>query len=140
MAEQQQLSLEVSTPLGRALEVHSDSVQLPGVAGEFGVLPGHLPILAATKPGVMKYREAGQMKYAAVGAGFAEADATSVRLISEFFVREKDVSLEDAQRDLSAADARMKEFKGELGDPVFIEIQRDLDWAQARIELASTKH
>ena len=140
MAEQAQLHLEVSTPLGRALEVQSDSVQIPGVAGEFGVLAGHLPILAATKPGILKYRENGQMKFAAVGAGFAEADASTVRLISEFFTFPKDLDLQDAKKDLAAAEARMKEFKGKLGDPAHSEIQRNIDWALARIELASGKN
>lgn len=130
------LKLEVSTPLGRAIEIESDSVQVPGADGEFGVLPGHLPILAAMKPGVLRYRHGGHTELAAVGAGYAEADAAGVRLITEFFMPQSEVSLEAAKRDLEQAEVRMKAFKGHLGDPEHIEVQRNLDWALARIELA----
>ncbi|MDD9941511.1 MAG: ATP synthase F1 subunit epsilon [Myxococcales bacterium] len=133
----QSISLEVATPLGRALSTDSESVQVPGVAGEFGVLAMHLPILAAVKPGILKYRQNGTEERAAIGGGFAEADATHVRLITEFYATQSDVDLDDAKRDLEAAQERLRTFKGEFGDPEHREAQRDLDWALARIELAS---
>ena len=136
MAAAEALSLQVATPLGRALEVESESVQIPGVAGEFGVLPKHVPILAAVKPGVLKYRVDGELKRAAIGGGYAEADAHRVRLITEFFMTQDQVDLAKATADLSAAEARLAAFKGELGDPEFVEAQGDLDWARARIDLA----
>lgn len=135
------VKLEVATPLGKALDVESESVQVPGAAGEFGVLPGHLPILAAVKPGVLQYRDGGQLRRAAIGGGFAEADSVHVRVITEFFATADAVKLADAQKDLEAANTRLKEHKGEFGDPAYREAQRDLEWAQARIDLAMmSKH
>ena len=64
------VSLEVATPTGKALSVEADDVQVPSSAGEFGVLPGHLPILAVLKPGVMKYKADGQTYRAAISSGF----------------------------------------------------------------------
>jgi len=46
-----QILLEIVTPRGRALSVSVDEVTAPSVHGEFGVLPGHLPLLAACAPG-----------------------------------------------------------------------------------------
>jgi F-type H+-transporting ATPase subunit epsilon len=119
------------------LDLQVESVQLPGVAGEFGVLPGHIPLLAALKPGVVRYRREGQLVIAAVGAGYAEAGATSVRVISEFFARPEDVSLDEARADLAKAEERLKTMRAQLGDAEQLEAQGDLDWARARIEIAS---
>lgn len=135
------IKLEVATPLGKALEIDSTSVQVPGIQGEFGVLGGHLPVLAALKPGIMAYEEAGRTERVAVGAGFAEGDAVHLRVITEFFERATDVVEADARKDLEEAEARLKAFTGEFGDPAHREATRNLQWAQARLELlASTKN
>src|SRR6187402_1422907 len=105
------LTLEVATPLGLPLTVETDSVQVPSVAGEFGVLPGHLPLLAALKPGILTYKQDSQMLRAAVGGGYVEATGTHVRLITEFFVKQGEVDLEAAQRDLQTASQRLRETK-----------------------------
>jgi F-type H+-transporting ATPase subunit epsilon len=130
------LTLEVATPLGMQLSIETDSVQVPSVRGELGVLPGHLPILAAVKPGILTYRKDGQRERAAVGGGFVEADATHVRVIAEFFQLPDQVKLEQAQKDLAVAEERLKAFKGTVEEVEHIEAQRDVDWAQARIQLS----
>jgi F0F1-type ATP synthase epsilon subunit len=73
-----------------------------------------------------------------VGGGFAEATATRVRLITEFFVKQGEVDLEAAQRDLAAAQQRLKDTKATTEDVEYREAQRDVDWALARIALAGT--
>ena len=55
-----------------ALNAEVDEVTAPGVAGEFGVLPGHVPFLSALKPGVFVYRTKEGARYLAVGDGVLE--------------------------------------------------------------------
>jgi F-type H+-transporting ATPase subunit epsilon len=132
------LALTLATPLGMMLDLVVESVQLPGSEGEFGVLPGHIPLLAALRPGVVRYRKDGQTLIAAVGAGYAEADAVHVRVITEFFARPEDVRIEQARADLAKAEERLKTTTALLGEPEQVEAQSDLAWAQARIEIAGT--
>jgi F-type H+-transporting ATPase subunit epsilon len=139
VADETKLALTVATPLGMQLDLEVESVQLPGVAGEFGVLPGHVPLLAALRSGVLRYRQQGQIAIAAIGSGFAEADATHVRVISEFFSKPSDVSIEEARADLSKAEQSLKAH-AVLDEPEHIEAQGELDWAQARIEVAGGVH
>jgi F-type H+-transporting ATPase subunit epsilon len=131
------LALQVATPLGLQLDIEVETVQVPSISGEFGVLTGHLPLLAALKPGVLRYRKQGQLVLAAVGAGFVEAQATRVQLITEFFVMPADVDVEKARQDLVAAEQRLKTLTGTFGDPEHTEAQRSYDWAVARIAVAS---
>ena len=67
------IDLEIVTPKGKALVVSVDEVTAPSVQGEFGVLPGHLPVVAAIRTGIVTYRTGSESKRVAVGPGFAEA-------------------------------------------------------------------
>ena len=131
------LALEVATPLGNALQVQTDSVQMPSVEGEVGVLPGHVPLLAALKPGILTYKENGQFLRAAIGGGYAEATADHVRVITEYFLRPDQIDVAAAQRDLQAAEAHLKALKTTITDIEYEEAQRDCEWAQARLTLAN---
>lgn len=66
------IELEIVTPKGRALKETVDEVRAPSVNGEFGVLPGHLPLLAALRTGIVTYRSGTSEHRVAVGTGFAE--------------------------------------------------------------------
>jgi F-type H+-transporting ATPase subunit epsilon len=132
------LSLQVATPLGMQLDLEVDSVQVPSAAGEFGVLPNHVPLLAALRPGILRYHQAGKAVAVAVGAGYAEADATRVKLIAEFFARPEDVNADEAKKDLEAADQKLKAFHGQFGDAAHRKLQEALDWARARLDLIAS--
>src|SRR6185369_13247235 len=69
------MHLDVVTPRGRLLTEEVEEVTAPGILGEFGVLPGHIPFLTALKPGVLRYRAASSSGILAVGAGFVEVSA-----------------------------------------------------------------
>jgi F-type H+-transporting ATPase subunit epsilon len=82
------IELEIVTPRGRALSLSVDEVAGPSVEGEFGVLPGHLPLLAAMRTGIVTYRQGGQTRRCAIGPGFAQAGPEKmVILTSEFTER-----------------------------------------------------
>ncbi|MCK6590794.1 MAG: ATP synthase F1 subunit epsilon, partial [Polyangiaceae bacterium] len=59
MAAAETILLEIVTPTGVALKERVNEVTAPSVAGEFGVLPGHLPLLAALRTGLVTFRQDG---------------------------------------------------------------------------------
>jgi F-type H+-transporting ATPase subunit epsilon len=136
MADDKALALTVATPMGMQLDLSVETVQLPGLAGEFGILPGHVELLAALKPGVIRYRSGGQTLIAAIGSGYSEADATRVRVITEFFAKPADVDVAEARSEQQAAEAKLK--NAVLGDPDQLEAQSQYDWASARLEVAGS--
>jgi F-type H+-transporting ATPase subunit epsilon len=90
MAEANKVDLEIVTPKGRALSTSVDEVTAPSVNGEFGVLPGHLPVLAALRTGLVTYRIGNEQKRCAIGSGFAEAGPDRmVILTDEYIERDK---------------------------------------------------
>ena len=50
------MRLSVTTPRGALVDTDVDEVTAPGELGEFGVLPGHVPLMSALKPGVLWYK------------------------------------------------------------------------------------
>ena len=134
---EQVLHLEVATPLGLALKVDAESVQAPSTTGEFGVMPGHLPLLASLKSGSLKYRTNHKDHVAAVGPGFVEAGPDKVTLLTDLFVAAESIDVAEAQKDFADANARLAAYKGENDTAEYEEIVRAIEWAQARIDAAA---
>ena len=127
------LTLEVATPLGLALRTDADTVQAPSVHGEFGVLPGHLPLLAALKPGVLRYRTAGKTYVAAVSAGFVEAEPDKVLLLTDHFMVPKDIDEDAVRGELEKAQGALIAFGERHEGREYEELQRRVDWCEARL-------
>jgi F-type H+-transporting ATPase subunit epsilon len=131
--------LDVVTPKGSVLSSEIDEVSLPGVRGEFGILPGHTPFVSALKPGVLVYREKGGQtkKTFAVGAGFAEvvgggADG-QVTVLSNRALLGSDVDAAEAQKALAEAEAQLKEFRPG-GEESTGELEDRAAWARAQLD------
>jgi F-type H+-transporting ATPase subunit epsilon len=136
MATAHTLTLEVATPVGLALSVEADSVQAPSVKGEFGVLPGHLPILVAVRSGLLKYKEGGKEKVAAIGPGFAEAGPEKVLVLTGSFALPADIDRAAVKQELEAAQKALKDSKESMESHRFDELSRDVEWATARLMAA----
>lgn len=134
----EQLGLHVATPAGLAVKLEVDSVQVPGAEGELGVLPGHLPLLATLKGGLLQYRKGSEVVTAAVGTGYVEIGPATVRILTERFARAADVDGDAVRSELAAAQERLKAFAQRHEGPEYEEIQALIDWAYARLALLQT--
>ena len=142
------LNLEIVTPKGRALAVSPEEINVPSVDGEFGVLPGHLPTLAAARAGIVSFRQGTEWKRCAIGAGFIEvsgspADRVLV-LTGEFTLREgvdpvivrgelKDVQAEIAKTEVTASDPSTE--AGRVAAARLRELIERENWLAAELEL-----
>ncbi len=110
MAEQ--LELEIVTPRGRALRTTVDEVTAPSVGGEFGVLPGHVPLLAALRAGIVTYRRGTDSKRCAVGAGFVEVGNDRVVLLTDEYVEREQVDPVVANTELTEVQSELRAIDG----------------------------
>src|SRR5256885_16880428 len=94
MAEPTKLNLTVVTPQGHLLYTGAeararkpgvlvDEVTAPGILGEFGVLPGHLPFLTYLKAGPIEFRVGPEHRYLAVKGGLAEVGPDKVSILAD---------------------------------------------------------
>jgi F-type H+-transporting ATPase subunit epsilon len=95
------LKLEIVTPDARIVSQDVDVVYVPGVEGELGILPRHIPLMTMIKPGEVRVTAQGQDTYLAVGEGFVEVTGSSVTVLT-------DMAIPDAAIDESAAEAAVQ--------------------------------
>jgi F-type H+-transporting ATPase subunit epsilon len=110
MAEK--IALEIVTPRGRALTASVDEVTAPSVQGEFGVLPGHLPLLAALRAGIITYREGNQSTRCAVSQGFAEVGADRVVVLTDEYTERGTVDPVLVRKDLAEVQQQLQKLEG----------------------------
>ena len=85
---------ELVTPERMALSEDAAQVVVPGVEGEFAVLPGHAPVISALRPGIIDVTLPDARKTRIfVKGGFAEVDADHLTVLAE---RALDVDAMDA--------------------------------------------
>ena len=138
------MKLSLTTPRGAILDLDVEEVTAPGALGEFGVLPGHVPLMSEIKPGVLVYRAKGHGGIVAVGPGFlqvappAQADTAhdNVLVLVDQALMTADIDKAEAQRDLAAADKELAAWKGEL-DGAYHALVLKRGWAQARLDAAA---
>jgi F-type H+-transporting ATPase subunit epsilon len=135
MAEGTAIELEIVTPTGVALHEKVEMLTAPSVDGEFGVLPGHRPLLAALKTGIVSYLKGGSEVRVAVGPGFAEIANDKAVLLTQNFSRKDEVDPVRARLDLKDADEALEHFKDEPGSPEYLELMQKELWAAARLTL-----
>jgi F-type H+-transporting ATPase subunit epsilon len=135
------IQLEIVTPKGRALSVSADEVTAPSVDGEFGVMPGHLPLLAALQTGIVTYRVGGDTKKCAVGPGFVEAGSDKVSIVTDEFTEREQIDpvlvrkeLGEVQAKISAETSKPQEDGESPGEELQGLIRRE-NWLAAQLEL-----
>src|SRR5271167_1428682 len=112
--------LEIVTPTGIALREQVTEVTAPSIAGEFGVLPGHLPVLAALRVGLVTYHKAGEGGEGhrlAVAHGFVEVADDKALLLTDKFATKDSVDVVRVRLRLKEVDDELDHWHGELTDP-----------------------
>ena len=130
------LRLEIVTPDKVVLEANVDYVGAPGVDGEVGVLPGHIPLLAALSIGELYYKQGAETHWAFVAGGFAEVSDNKVSILAEAAELSSDIDVDRAQQALERAQARLEAKPGKA-DVDLIRATAALQRAVGRIHVAS---
>jgi len=77
------LQLQVITPSRVIVDELVDEVVAPGVLGEFGVLPGHVPFITLLAEGEVRYRKGSSERKLAVEGGLAEVRDNKVTILTD---------------------------------------------------------
>ncbi len=130
----EKIKLEIVTPAGMVVSDTVDEVVLPGVEGEFGVLPGHIPFLTGLRIGEMSYRRGGETHFLAVFWGYVEVTAGKVMVLAETAEKAIDIDLGRAQTDKTEAEKLLVATRGDVEDDV---AKAQLEMALTRVQVAS---
>jgi len=101
------LRLEIVTPDQVVLDTYVDYVGAPGVDGEFGVLPGHIPLLTALQIGMLYYRVDGKETEVFVSGGFVEVADNKVTILAQSAEIADGIDIERVNSALKRAEERL---------------------------------
>ncbi|MFZ4682149.1 MAG: ATP synthase F1 subunit epsilon [Terrimicrobiaceae bacterium] len=103
------LRLEIVTPETKTFSDDVESVVIPGVDGELGILPQHVALMTQLLPGELRITKNGQETRLAVGEGFVEVTGETVSVLTDMAVPESDIDESAAEEAIRRAEAAMKE-------------------------------
>ena len=99
------LRLEIVTPEAKTFSEDVEQVVLPGVEGEFGVLPGHEVLFTQIMPGELIISQQRSTLYLAVGEGFVEVGPDRVSVLTDMAIKADDIN----EAEVEAARKRAEE-------------------------------
>ena len=106
MALPTKLTLHIVSP-DQSISQEVDEVSLPGVEGDFGVLPGHTPFFTALRTGMMWYRQGGDKHFLMVSIGFVEVLPDAVSVLAQVAETAEDLDQERAEAGMKRAEEMM---------------------------------
>lgn len=77
------LTLEIVTPEARVYSEPVDTVVVPTVEGEIGILPGHIPLVAQVGAGELRATKGGVTQLLVVGGGFVQVSGDKVSILAD---------------------------------------------------------
>ncbi|HRE80158.1 MAG TPA: ATP synthase F1 subunit epsilon [Opitutaceae bacterium] len=103
------LILEIVTPEARVYADTIETVVIPTVEGEIGILPGHIPLLAQVEAGELRVAKNGRTEHLAVGNGFVEVHGDRVSVLAESAITEEKIDIGVVEEARKRAEAALKE-------------------------------
>ena len=131
MAER--IQLEVITPERRLLSETVDTVTVPGLDGELGILPGHTPLISQLQTGVLSYTQGGVTRRLVVSGGFVEVSGDRVSVLADLAEQPEEINASEARGEREQAERALSTFSGSEED--FAVARERLERSQARLQV-----
>ncbi|HET6174167.1 MAG TPA: ATP synthase F1 subunit epsilon [Gaiellales bacterium] len=132
------LRVELVTPEGPVYVEDARMVVVPGKAGELGVLPRHISLVAQLKPGETRVHTLDDEWLSfATGAGYFKIQHDRASVLVQSAIAVSSINAEQARNDLEDAQRRLSEAQAD-GDegPDRARAERDIADAENRLKVA----
>jgi F-type H+-transporting ATPase subunit epsilon len=103
------LKLEIVTPDGTVYSEDVEMVTLPGVEGQMGIYPRHVPLMTQMIPGEIVVRKDGRDYFLAIGEGLIEITADHVAILTDMAIAAEHIDEAKVEEARRRAEARLQE-------------------------------
>src|SRR5580765_4200409 len=124
--------LEIVTAEGPAFSEDVEMVTLPGVEGQFGVYPQHVPLMTQMMPGEIIVRKEARDHSFAVGEGLIEVTADQVNILTDMAVPADHIDEAKVEEARQRAEARLRD---KLSDEEVASINASIARAVAQLHV-----
>ena len=130
------LKLEIITPEGTVYSDDVEMVTLPGIVGEMGVLPQHVPLMTQMVPGEIIVHKNGRDVFIATGEGLIEVEARRVSVLTDLAIAADRIDEAKAEEARRRAEARLRE---KLSDEEVASVNASLARSLAQLRVKRRK-
>jgi F-type H+-transporting ATPase subunit epsilon len=134
------LQLDIVTPEKRVFSEQVDAVTLPGSEGELGILPNHIPLVTALKPGELTYSRSGKSDHFAVGTGFVEVTGQRVSVLTDMAMGEAEIDEKSVEEALKRAQERLESMKHDQGSEEVALVMASIQKSMAQLHVKRKRH
>ena len=131
------LRFEIITPAGAVYSKDVELVTLPGVEGEMGIYPQHVPLMTQMVPGEITVRKDGRDLFIATGEGLIEVTATRVSVLTDLAVAADRIDEAKAEEARQRAETRLAD---KLEDEEVAAVNASLAHALAQLKVKRHHH
>jgi F-type H+-transporting ATPase subunit epsilon len=131
------LKLEIVTPDGTVYSEDVEMVTLPGVEGQMGIYPRHVPLMSQMTPGEIIVRKDGHDYYLAVGEGLIEVTGDHVALLTDMAIAAEHIDEAKAEEARRRAEARLQE---KLSDEEVASVNSSMTRSLAQLHVKRRRH
>jgi F-type H+-transporting ATPase subunit epsilon len=107
---------DLVSPEKLAFSGEVEQVDVPGVEGDFGVLAGHAPVVAAIRPGILTVTSEGRHQKIIVLGGLAEMSDNSLTVLADVATSLEDLDRAKFADKISDMEAKLSEKEGSALD------------------------
>ena len=103
---------DLVSPEKLAFSGEVDQVDVPGIEGDFGVLAGHAPMVAALRPGILTITSGGTKQTIIVLGGLAEVSDKGLNVLADVATSMDELDRAAFAKDIAAMEAKLAEKEG----------------------------
>jgi F-type H+-transporting ATPase subunit epsilon len=103
---------DLVSPEKLAFSGEVDQVDVPGVEGDFGVLAGHAPVVAAVRPGILTITSGGTHQKIIVLGGLAEVSEKGLTVLADVATSLQELDRAQFAETISEMEENLKEKEG----------------------------
>ena len=103
---------DLVSPEKLAFSGEVDQVDIPGAEGDFGVLAGHAPVVAAIRPGILTVSSGGTRQKIIVLGGLAEVSDKGLTVLADVATSIEDLDRTKFAEQIAGMEAKLAEKEG----------------------------
>jgi F-type H+-transporting ATPase subunit epsilon len=133
----QKLQFELVSPEQKIISEDIAMVVIPGTEGDFGVLAGHMPLVATVRTGVVEIYRTDKTKCDErifIAGGFADVSGTGCSLLAEQAINVNDIDKANIQKQISDIQSHLSTTQDSAEQKVF---HKKLDILNAMLQSAA---
>lgn len=127
---------ELVSPESLLKDTTAGMVIVPGMDGDFGVLPGHSPMMSTMRPGVLEIHEdeSSDAERLFVKGGLAQVTPTGLTILAEEIIHLGDVDIVDLESNITNV---RQNLDAAVDDIDKARAERELGWMEALSQVMS---